>query len=340
MSSRKRRYWSRREVASGLEDRISARQAGAWGFCALSVPAVLTCAKLGWGWVLLGCAIAAVYFYLTGQLPGRKSDLAELTMQAFGRTAGSIVLAVGWGFAVLAAAQTAARAGTAFPDETTALAGPAVLALAAMANEKGARQAARVCGASALILAGLYTITICSAAQQVKPRWLAPWGSGRQTLEVLPAMLSLTCLRFLPRKETGMKCGWWALLVLGPAAVSMITAGCLSPRLTQQLAQPFYTVSQSLSVLSVMERFEPLVSAALLIGFFAMESLLLAAARAQIIAAFPKLREKRWVSWALGASALALMFLSREIGQAAWALGAAVFWGITPLLTQLIVAIK
>ena len=323
-----------------MEDRISVRQVGAWGFCALSVPTVLTCAKLGWGWVLLGCAIAAIYFYLTGQISGGETTLTEQTMQAFGKTAGAGVLAVGGGFAVLTAAQTVARAGAAFPDETAALAGPAVLALAAMANEKGPRQAARVCGASALILAGLYTITIYSAAQQITPQWLMPWGNGRQTLEVLPAMLSLTCLRFLPRKGKRMKGGWWALLVLSPAAVSLITAGCLSPRLTQQLAQPFYTVSQSLSILSVMERFEPLVSAALLIGFFAMASLLLAAAKAQITAAFPKLREKRWASWVLGVSAFALMFLSREIGDGVWALGATVFWGILPLLTLLIVAIK
>ena len=54
-----------------MEDRISGRQAGAWGFCAMSVPAVLTCAGLGWGWVLLGCAIAettGIYGFVTGLL--------------------------------------------------------------------------------------------------------------------------------------------------------------------------------------------------------------------------------------------------------------------------------
>ena len=51
-----------------MEGSISGRQAGAWGFCAASVPAVLTCAGLGWGWVLLGCAIAAGDYVLTQEL--------------------------------------------------------------------------------------------------------------------------------------------------------------------------------------------------------------------------------------------------------------------------------
>ena len=53
-----------------MEGSISGRQAGAWGFCAVSVPAVLTCAGLGWGWVLLGCAIAVGYYVLTQELAG------------------------------------------------------------------------------------------------------------------------------------------------------------------------------------------------------------------------------------------------------------------------------
>ena len=95
-----------------------------------------------------------------------------------------------------------------------------------------------------------------------------------------------------------------------------------------------------MSVLDVMERFEPLVSAALLMGFFALESLLFAACRAQLDAAVPSLREKKWAGAALGVLAFALTFAADGIGPEVWALGAAIFWGIAPLLTQLIVAIK
>ena len=323
-----------------MENRISARQVGAWGFGALTVPTVLTCAGLGWGWVLLGCAAAAVYFGLTASLGEGAFDLRKLTLQAFGKGFGRVWLLLGAAFVLLSAAQTASQAHLAFPDETGKLAGPALLVLAVLANRKGPEQAARACGVVSLLLAALYTIIMLSAAQQVELEWLTPWGGARQTIEVLPPMLALTCLRFLPGRRGRVKGGWLAFLVLGPAALAAVTAGCLSPRLTMGLSQPFYTVSQSLSVLDVMERFEPLVSAALLMGFFALESLLFAACRAQLDTAVPVLREKKWATAALGALAFGLMFATGKIAPEVWALGAAIFWGLGPLLTQLIVAIK
>ena len=84
-----------------MDGSISGRQAGAWGFCAASVPAVLTCAGLGWGWVLLGCAIAAGYYVLTQELAGGAVYLPELTVRAFGKAAGRVVLAIGGVFTLL-----------------------------------------------------------------------------------------------------------------------------------------------------------------------------------------------------------------------------------------------
>ena len=89
-----------------------------------------------------------------------------------------------------------------------------------------------------------------------------------------------------------------------------------------------------------MERLEPLVSAALLMGFFALESLLFASARAQLERVVPEIFRTPWGSWALGALTFGLHFVTGSIGENGWALGAAVCWGILPLLTQLIVAIK
>ena len=262
-----------------MEGSISGRQAGAWGFCAASVPAVLTCAGLGWGWVLLGCAIAAGYYVLTQELANGAVYLPELTVRAFGNAAGRTTLVIGGAFTLLAAAQTARRAGIAFPDGTAELAGGVIVLLGTLAGEKDAKQAAKVCGVLFLVLAGLYTIIILAAAKSAQLRWMAPWGGARQTLEVVPSLLALTCLRFLPGRTQRVKRGWLGLLAICPAVLAAVTVGCLSPRLTQQLTFPFYTVSQSLSVLGVMERLEPVVSAALLMGFFALESLLLEAGR-------------------------------------------------------------
>lgn len=323
-----------------MEGSISGRQAGAWSFCAVSVPAVLTCAGLGWGWVLLGCAIAVGYYVLTQELAGGAVYLPELTVRAFGKAAGRVVLAIGGVFTLLTAAQTARRAGIAFPDGTAELAGGVIVLLGTLAGEKGAKQAAKVCGVLFLVLAGLYTIIILAAAKNVQLRWMEPWGGARQTLEVVPPLLVLTCLRFLPGRKAAVKSGWLGLLAVCPAAFAALTAGCLSPRLTQQLTFPFYTVSQSLSVLGVMERLEPVVSAALLLGFFALESLLLEAGREQIERAAPIIAGKRWARVALGIVVFGLSFVTDGIPAEAWALGASVCWGIAPLLTQLIVAIK
>ena len=324
-----------------MEGSISGRQAGAWGFCAVSVPAVLTCAGLGWGWVLLGCAIAVGYYVLTQELTGGAVYLPEFTVRAFGKAVGRVVLAIGGVFTLLAAAQTAGRAGIAFPDgKAGLLARGVIVLLGTLAGEKGAKQAAKVCGVLFLVLAGLYTIIILAAAKNVQLRWMEPWGGARQTLDVVPSMFALTCLRFLPGRTDAVKGGWLGLLAICPAVVSALTAGCLSPRLTQQLTFPFYTVSQSLSVLGVMERLEPVVSAALLLGFFALESLLLEAAREQIVWAAPALTGKSWGRAALGVAVFGLSFLTDGIPAEVWALGAAVCWGIAPLLTQLIVAIK
>lgn len=188
-----------------MEDRISGRQAGAWGFCAMSVPAVLTCAGLGWGWVLLGCAAVACYFYVSGTLTNGAVDLLALTQEAFGKTLGRAVLALGGAFCLLAAAQTADRASMAFPDQTKALAAPAVILLAVLSNRKGAQQAARACGALFLLLAGLYAVIVLASLKNAEVRWMVPWGGARQTVRVIPAMLSLASLRYLQTGKGGRR---------------------------------------------------------------------------------------------------------------------------------------
>lgn len=323
-----------------MEHEISARQAGAWSFCALTALAALGCAPLGWGWVLLGCALAAVIFHLGGELTrGEAGVLTQMTCRAFGAGAGRVILALGGGFTLLALAQTAGRAGAAFEDETAALAAPAILALAALVNRKQAQTAARVCGVTALILAGLYGLVLWSAAGQAESAWLKPWGGARQTGRVLPMLLALGCIRYLPGQTQRPQGGALAGLVLLPAVFAAVTAGCLSPQLAQSLPRPFYAVSQSLRLFGVMERFEPLVSSALLMGFFALAALLLAAAEAQLETAM-SVSHRPWHAWALAAGAYGLHFLTARLPAEALALGAAIFWGIIPLLTQLIVAIK
>ena len=88
------------------------------------------------------------------------------TVCAFGNAAGRVVLAIGGVFTLLAAAQTARRAGIAFPDGTAELAGGVIVLLGTLAGEKDAKQAAKVCGVLFLVLAGLYTIILLAARKE------------------------------------------------------------------------------------------------------------------------------------------------------------------------------
>ena len=128
----------------------------------------------------------------------------------------------------------------AFPDQTQALAAPAVILLAVLSNRKGAQQASRACGALFLLLAGLYAVIVLASLKNAEVRWMAPWGGARQTVRVIPAMLSLASLRYLPDRQGRTKGSWLGALTLLPAVLAAVTAGCLSPRLTQQLELPFY----------------------------------------------------------------------------------------------------
>lgn len=159
--------------------------------------------------MLLGCAIAAGYYVLTQELANGAVYLPELTVRAFGKRAGRAILTIGSVFTLLAAAQTAGRAGIAFPDGKAGLARGVIVLLGTLAGEKSAKQAAKVCGVLFLVLAGLYTIILLAAAKNVQLRWMAPWGGARQTLDVVPSMFALTCLRFLPGRTDAVKADGW-----------------------------------------------------------------------------------------------------------------------------------
>lgn len=262
-------------------------------------------------------------------------------MRAFGNAARADDSCNWRSVTLLAAAQTARRAGIAFPDGTAELAGGVIVLLGTLAGEKDAKQAAKVCGVLFLVLAGLYTIIILAAAKSAQLRWMAPWGGARQTLEVVPSLLGAD----VPAVFAGENAACEARLA-GPigdlsSSFSGGDGGVLIAAAHAAADVPFYTVSQSLSVLGVMERLEPVVSAALLMGFFALESLLLEAGREQIVWAAPNLAEKRWTRAALGIAVFGLSFLTDLEYRPKCGLWERLYvGGIAPLLTQLIVAIK
>ena len=100
--------------------------------------------------------------------------------------------------------------------------------------------------------------------------------AGIEAARMLAVIVLPTAALFLREGEDGKgKRAWWLLGVMaaGPAAMALAASGRLSPQVVQAEKLPFYMLTKSLSILSVMERFEPVLSVALLIGMFCMAAL-------------------------------------------------------------------
>ena len=107
--------------------------------------------------------------------------------------------------------------------------------------------------------------------------WCRPWGSAADAGLSLCLCLTPACLLFLDGDGQTPRPGWSALAAaVLPGVAALLCSACLSPAWTAQLPQPLYTLTKSLSVLSVMQRFELLLSTAQLLGLVSLLTLLVA----------------------------------------------------------------
>ena len=322
-----------------MENRITARQARAWMLGALSAPAAMALAGLGWTWVLLGGALAA---FLLFAMRRAACGIPEAFTLAFGRTGGTVtgVLMLLWLLAAAAGAASAVR--IAFETDPGPAAPAVLLLLAALACGKGSRRAAAVGGILSLVLALLYSIIVLTSLRHLQPDWCRPWGSAADAGLSVCVCLSPACILFAAEPERGSRRAGWscaALAALAPAALALITAGCLSPELAGASELPIYTLTKSLSVLSVMERFEPLLSVSLMLGLFLLLMGIVCAAGnlTQRIGGAKRADH--------GTAAFCLLAFAGSLGAdrvpvVCWTIGTATFWGILPVLTLVIVGIK
>lgn len=313
----------------------------------VTVPVVMTCAGRPWQWVLAGCGAAAIFYTLLYSILRQTDTATGLTpavKEALGPVAGGLALFLGGAWALLAAADTAGRCVSAFPaGEADRLAPAAILLLTALALRSGSLTAARCAGVLAPVLWVLYAGLLLAAAPDLNLSWCRPWGRWQQGTGVLAALLFPSAALFLPReraKREKAPVRLLAALTAVPALFALATAGCLSPQLVSREPFAFYTLTQSVSVLGVMERFEPVLSASLYLGFFCLVSLLLASAQAQICAAIPVLEGKHWFGPLLCAAAFGLSLVTKALPEVVRQVAAAVFWGVVPVFVLLIVAIK
>ncbi len=324
-----------------MQDKLTPRQSRAWGLCALSVPAAMALAGHGWLWVLAGSAAASGIVLFLQMLQRRiGQSLPEQMVRAFGQRGGQIVGAAVCLWLLLAASGAAAASQIAFEDNLGPLAPAVPLLLAALASRKGQAAAARVTGVLALCLALLYSIIALASLRYVQAAWCRPWGSAADAGLSLCLCLTPACLLFLDGPGQTSRPGWSALAAaVLPGAAALLCSACLSPAWTAQLPQPLYTLTKSLSVLSVMQRFELLLSTAQLLGLVSLLTLFVCAAgrtaEVCIGAGWGEKREGIFCLLAFGVS-----FLTQRLPMVAWVVGAATFWGVVPILTQVIGNIK
>ena len=325
-----------------MENRITARQARAWMLGALSAPAATALAGLGWTWVLLGGALAALLLLAMERLLRRTCGFPEVFTLAFGRTGGMVAAGLELLWLLAAASGTASAVRTAFETDPGPAAPAVLLLLAALACGKGSRRAAAVGGILSLVLAILYSIIVLTSLRHLQPDWCKPWGSAADAGLSACVCLSPACILFAAQPERGSRRAGWgcaALAAIALAALALITAGCLSPELAGTSRLPLYTLTKSLSVLSVMERFEPLLSVSLMLGLFLLlTGIVCAAGNLTALIGGAKQADH-------GTAAFCLLAFAGSLGAdrvpaVLWAGGAATFWGILPVLTLVIVDIK
>lgn len=316
---------------------MTKRQREAWSLSALSVSAVMLLAGLSWVWVLAGCGAAALIRLLLLRLGG--TDLAKKIPEAFGRPVGICVLLLSAAWMTLVLAKAAQAAGKAYPEDgVETLSTVVLLALAALAYGKGSQTGMRAACVLSLFLAVLYSILLLAALGDVEWRWCLPWGAPAQAAVALSVGLLPAAALWLPGEEK-VSPGGLAIQTAAPAALALVTTGMLSAAVCRQEVHPFYTMTKSLSLFSVMERVEPLLSGALLMGFFCAASLLLGSAVQAVHTAVPDADEKR-TGLAVSAAAFGLSWFVNRLPQGVWVVGSMLFWGVLPLVTLCVVVRK
>lgn len=257
-----------------MERLIGERQRWAWIAAALSSVAAICLSRYSWPWVALGCVLVTGYYlYMDRRVPSE--GLAVWSEKHMG-IPGKLLLGVMLVWNVAAMAWAASLADAAFPmvDGFPVLSW-VLLAVAAWGSVKGIGACARCSGVLCLLLLGLYGAVIVFAVPDIKWENLQVIGKPEDTIWCAGLFLPVAGIWYLPCQAT-RKTPAWGMGILIPAfsvMLSVITAGVLSPALAASRTVPFYDVAQSVSLFGVIERIEPLLSAAMTMGLFALLSI-------------------------------------------------------------------
>ena len=287
------------------------RSGGMWllSFCVTAGAAL--CGHMSWLSALAGGIGAILLYELRLKLPSGKTPAFIAIVQVL------------WLAAPLAVLAAVARA--LFPDASNGAYVPlVVLALAWLLARHPRDGVMACCVIVAYFLLAAVAVVCVFSLPGVQWRWLSPsfdWGEAVIALSV--ALGGMALLTAVPGIKPGR--GWRWIAFLCPAAIAAVVAGNLSMPLAARQAGAFYTLSRSISLFGVVERFEALVASCLTLGLCSACALLLHAAR-QLI---PR-KGRDGVTAFLCLAALAGSFLC--LSPLVPAVGTAVVWVILPFI--------
>ena len=247
-----------------------------WGWLAAAETAVIAAELCRYNWISAAVGSAAVllfhwYMNRTVWEKGAAEQIAKI------KVVGKALLIISMICFELLLVWAAVLAGKAFPaSETSPLLGWILLGLAAWGSIKGAEACAACSGVLSLFLLALYGVVAVFSVPDVNAEYLQIRGDGKEILQCIGYLMPAAIVWYLPGKKDVHNRKWdiAALLLVGAGVLSLITSGVLSPELVREVTVPLYVVAQSVSLFGVVERIEPLLSAAMTMGIFAMLSVI------------------------------------------------------------------
>ncbi len=305
---------------------MRSRQLCATAFCAFTVPAIVLLPRVGWLWTVIVClAVTALIFLL--RLLRSEATPAESAARS---AAGKIALWALWAWNLLLLGAGARLLCGVYPNGS-ALIGLLLLLLAVYAAGRGTETVLRVSAISLFFLAALFALLYAFALPQTRAEWLRPFWHADGAL--LPwALVPLTAVWLVQERMKPL--AWCVGGTLLAVLAALVTAGSLSPRVAVGSDFPFYDTAKSVSVLGAMERFEPLVSAAMTAAGFSLLGLLctvnLGLWRVLVTTG------KKWASPLNFLAGGTCLWVSGAISAVVIAVGNTIFWGILPIAVLLI----
>lgn len=306
---------------------IGERQHRAWLAAGASAVAAAGLCGMSWLWVLLGSlSVSGIYIYIDKRLEGE--GLAQRLERVMGFP-GKVLSVFLMFWLIIAMGWSACLADVAFPsvDGFPGL-GLVLLGLAAWGAYKGPRACAGCAGIVCLLLAVLYAVIFVFSLPNVTPAYLVPAADSREFpiaagLAVLPF-----CVRCMPAKRRMENNRLFPLLLpVAAAGLSAVCSGVLSYELAAASAAPAYGLAQSVSVLGVIERIEPLLSAAMTMGIFCLLSAQACACRALADGIWPW----RWSGSLCCLAAAVAMFPAAQLPKGIFAVGNLLFFLLLPV---------